>query len=78
MRVWNAPSAQVVPGWRWQVAHSICATVMPDVNTAPWSIGCRSEPACSTMFEGAIWPWQSAQDVDGCGSGVTAPPGVAE
>ena len=30
------------------------------------------------MFEGAIWPWQSAQDVDGCGSGVTAPPGVAE
>ena len=92
MFAWNSgdcagrPSAQLTPGLWWQTAHSIPVT--PVTETPPmvtgaakvtlWSIGCRSDPAFITMPVGRIWTWQSVHRLVGCGSGVMAPPGVAE
>src|SRR5437588_2387574 len=71
---WKTPSDQVLPGLAWQLEQSIAATpptatpsiVTGALNTALWSMGCRSEAVFSTIPVGRIWAWQSKQLIAGC------------
>ena len=58
--------------------HGDPADAHRPVKSAPWSIGCRlGAAALDDADRAACWTWQSVQCAVGCGSGVTAPPGVA-
>src|SRR6266404_5998725 len=74
MFLWKSPSDQVLPGLEWQSEQSMAATpptetpliVTGALNTALWSMGCRSDAAFSTMPVGRICSWQSKQLMVGC------------